>query len=56
MEGITLYSILYYKRSIYKGSYRGMNFYIQKGGDDENPVLVTTAWRGGKVHERISVQ
>ena len=46
MEGITLYSILYYKRSIYKGSYRGMNFYIQKGGDDENPVLVATAWRG----------
>ena len=26
MEGITLYSIDYYKKSVFKGSYRGMNF------------------------------
>lgn len=46
MEGITLYSILYYERSVFKGSYRGMNFYLQKGGEEEHPVLVATAWRG----------
>ena len=35
MEGITLYSIDYYKKSVFKGSYRGMNFRISKDGDEE---------------------
>lgn len=46
MEGITLYSILYYEKSVFKGSYKGMNFYLQKGGEAEQPVLLATAWRG----------
>ncbi len=35
MEGITLYSIDYYKKVFFKGSYRGMNFRISKDGDEE---------------------
>ena len=35
MEGITLYSIDYYKKSVFKGSYRGMNFRISKDGDED---------------------
>ncbi len=39
MENISLYGTLYYEKSIFKGSYRGMNFWIQKSGDEEHPVL-----------------
>lgn len=46
MEGITLYPISYYEKTTFKGSYRGINFYLQKAGDDEHPVLLATAWRG----------
>lgn len=46
MENISLYGTLYYERSIFKGSYRGMNFWIQKSGEEENPVLKATAWKG----------
>lgn len=46
MENISLYGILYYERSIFKGSYRGMNFWLQKTGEEENPVLTATAWKG----------
>ena len=40
MEGITLYSIDYYKKSVFKGSYRGMNFRISKDGDEEEKKLL----------------
>ena len=43
MEGITLYSIDYYKKSVFKGSYRGMNFRISKDGDEEEKKLLATA-------------
>ena len=46
LEGITLYSILYYEKSIFKGSYRGMNFRIYKEGDEDNKVLAAVAWKG----------
>ena len=46
MENISLYGTLYYEKSIFKGSYRGMNFWIQKSGEEENPVLTATAWKG----------
>ena len=46
MEGITLYSIDYYKKSVFKGSYRGMNFRISKDGDEEEKQLLATAWKG----------
>ena len=45
MEGITLYSIDYYKKSVFKGSYRGMNFRISKDGD-------ATAWKGPFILEK----
>ena len=40
MENISLYGTLYYEKSIFKGSYRGMNFWIQKGGEEDTP------WKG----------
>ena len=43
MEGIVLYSIQYYKKTVFKGSYRGMNFRIGKGGEEDAPKLVATA-------------
>lgn len=46
MENISLYGIPFYEHSVFKGSYRGMNFWIQKGGGTEEPVLTATAWRG----------
>lgn len=45
MEGITLYPISYYEKTTFKGSYRGINFYLQKSGE-ENPVLLATVWKG----------
>lgn len=51
MEGVTLYPISYYEKSIYKGSYRGVNFYLQKSGEDE-PVLLATVWKGPFAFER----
>lgn len=52
MEGITLYSIDYYKKSVFKGSYCGMNFRISKGGDDEKKKLLATAWKGPFILEK----
>lgn len=52
MEDITLYSISYYERSVFKGSYRGMNFRLSKGGDEDNKVLVATAWKGPYILEK----
>lgn len=45
MEGITLYPISYYEKTTFKGSYRGINFYLQKSGE-EHPVLLVTVWKG----------
>lgn len=52
MEDIVLYSIMYYEKSVFKGSYRGMNFRLARGGDDENKVLVATAWKGPFILEK----
>ena len=52
MEGITLYSIDYYKKSVFKGSYRGMNFRISKDGDEEEKQLLATAWKGPFILEK----
>ncbi|MCH5251791.1 MAG: hypothetical protein J1F22_02350 [Lachnospiraceae bacterium] len=52
LEGITLYSTLYYERSVFKGSYRGMNFRIEKTGDKEPPALMATAWKGPFIYEK----
>lgn len=54
MKDIVLYSILYYEKSVFKGSYRGMNFRLAKGGDDENKVLVATAWKGPFILEKTT--
>ena len=52
MEGITLYSILYYEKSVFKGSYRGMNFRLSKSGDEEQKKLTATAWKGPFILEK----
>lgn len=52
LEGITLYSTLYYEKSVFKGSYRGMNFHLQKAGDKENPELEAVAWKGPFILEK----
>lgn len=52
MEGITLYSTLYYKRTVYKGSYQGVNFHIEKSGEDENLSLKATVWKGPFILEK----
>ena len=52
MEGITLYSIDYYKKSVFKGSYRGMNFRISKDGDEEEKQLLATAFILEKTKEK----
>ena len=52
MEGITLYSIDYYKKSVFKGSYRGMNFRISKDGDEEEKKLLATEWKGPFILEK----
>lgn len=54
MEGINLYSTPYYKKSVFKGSYRGMNFHLQKGGGEEDPVLTATAWKGPYILEKTT--
>lgn len=52
MEGITLYSILYYEKSVFKGSYRGMNFRLEKNDKEENKLLTATAWKGPFILEK----
>jgi hypothetical protein len=52
MEGISLYSIQYYERSVFKGSYRGINFRLAKGGDEEHKCLTATAWKGPFILEK----
>lgn len=52
MKGITLYSILYYEKSVFKGSYRGMNFRLGKKEEEENKVLAATAWKGPLILEK----
>ncbi len=63
MDGINLYSIDYYKKTVFKGSYRGMCFRIGKNdvlnqddstgeGEDIEPVLRVQAWKGPYVLEK----
>ncbi len=52
MEGIVLYSILYYEKSVFKGSYRGMNFRLGKTGEEEHKHLTATAWKGPLILEK----
>lgn len=52
MEDITLYTILYYEKSVFKGSYRGMNFRLGKSGDEEQKRLTATAWKGPLILEK----
>lgn len=52
LDGITLYSTLYYERSIYKGSFLGVNFHIGKAGADEHPVLEVKVWKGPYILEK----
>lgn len=52
LENITLYSIQYYERNVFKGSYRGMNFRLQKAGEDGAPVLEAVAWKGPFIYEK----
>lgn len=52
LEDITLYSASYYERSVFKGSYRGMNFHLQKAGDEKEPSLEAIAWKGPYILER----
>lgn len=52
MEDIMLYGIDYYKKSVFKGSYRGMCFRIARGGEEENPVLCAVAWKGPYILEK----
>lgn len=52
MDDIILYSISYYEKSVFKGSYRGMNFRLAKGGDEEKKVLTATAWKGPFILEK----
>jgi len=52
MEGIVLYSILYYEKSVFKGSYRGMNFRLGRSGDGEQKLLTATAWKGPLILEK----
>lgn len=52
MEDITLYSILYYEKSVFKGSYRGMNFRLGKKEEGENKVLTAVAWKGPLILEK----
>lgn len=52
MENISLYGPLYYQRSEFKGSYRGMNFRIKKVGEEEPYHLQVTAWKGPFILEK----
>ena len=52
MDNIILYGIDYYKKSVFKGSYKGMCFRIAKGGDEDNMALTVTAWRGPYILEK----
>ena len=52
MEGITLYSILYYEKSVFKGSYHGMNFRLGKSEDEGQKKLTATAWKGPFILEK----
>ena len=52
MDDIVLYSISYYEKSVFKGSYRGINFRLAKGGDEEHKSLTATAWKGPFILEK----
>ena len=58
MDGINLYSIDYYKKTVFKGSYRGMCFRIGKNdvptgeAEETEPVLKVQAWKGPYVLEK----
>ncbi len=52
MEGIQLYPISYFEKSVFKGSYRGMNFHIEKKESSDGSVLRVTAWKGPKILEK----
>lgn len=52
MDGITLYSIHYYEKSVFKGSYRGMNFRLGKSDDEDQKKLTAIAWKGPFILEK----
>lgn len=52
LEGITLYSTQYYENNVFKGSYRGINFRLEKSGEGDNLVLRATAWKGPFIYEK----
>ncbi len=52
LENITLYSTPYYEKSAFMGSYRGMNFRLQKAEEEETPVLQAIAWKGPLIFDR----
>lgn len=52
MKGIQLYTILYYEKSVFKGSYRGMNFRLGKSQEGKVKRLTATAWRGPLILEK----
>ncbi len=56
MEEITLYSILYYEKSVFKGSYRGMNFRLGKTESEKTKKLTATAWKGPFILEKTNEQ
>ena len=52
MENISLYNIDYYKKTVFKGSYKGMNFHIEKDGEDDSLLLKATCWKGPFILEK----
>ncbi len=52
LENITLYSTPYYEKNVFMGSYRGMNFRLQKAEEDGRPVLQAIAWRGPLIFDK----
>ncbi len=58
MEGVNLYSIDYYKKTVFKGSYRGVCFRIGKaerpveGGVEMEDCLRAQVWKGPYILEK----
>ncbi|MCR4605958.1 MAG: hypothetical protein K5639_08185 [Eubacterium sp.] len=51
MEGVNLYSISYYEKTVFKGSYRGICFRIGKV-DEPEKCLRAQAWKGPYILEK----
>lgn len=54
LEGITLYSTSYYEKNVFKGSYRGVNFYLQKIEEEDKKMLEVTLWKGPFILEKTT--